>query len=297
MSKPVIFVIGASGNVGFPTVQNLSVKFSDRLEIRAGVRNPDKADKLKGLKGVSVVQADMEDKDKLVDTFKGVDALYIIVPSRQDRTQLTIATAEAAKSAGVKHLLVVSVVSPALDTIFGKNFHEIEVAVAKLGLPHTFLRLPYFAENYISLKSSIVQQSKLFLPVNPSKPFTAVTMADAGLAGAVILSDPSKHVNKTYTIVSDQHTFGKLVIGLSDVLGKNVEYVRVSYEDDKKANLSIGIPEWVADGAQSYFKLVDSGALSVTQSEEYLGDFERITGEKPTSLRAWLEVVADSFKP
>ena len=47
MAKPVVFVIGASGNIGSATVQALSAKYSDKVEIRAGVRNPDKADKLK----------------------------------------------------------------------------------------------------------------------------------------------------------------------------------------------------------------------------------------------------------
>ena len=47
MAKPVAFVIGASGNVGSATVQVLSSKYADKVEIRAGVRNPDIADKLK----------------------------------------------------------------------------------------------------------------------------------------------------------------------------------------------------------------------------------------------------------
>ena len=42
MAKPVVFVIGASGSVGSATVQALSAKYSDKVEIRAGARNPDK---------------------------------------------------------------------------------------------------------------------------------------------------------------------------------------------------------------------------------------------------------------
>ena len=44
MAKPVVFVIGASGQIGTATVQALSTRFSDKLDIRAGVRNPNKAD-------------------------------------------------------------------------------------------------------------------------------------------------------------------------------------------------------------------------------------------------------------
>ena len=63
MDKPVVFVIGATGNIGSATVTALSIRHADKLDIRAGVRNPDKAEKLKGLTGVSVVQAEMGAKE------------------------------------------------------------------------------------------------------------------------------------------------------------------------------------------------------------------------------------------
>ena len=49
MGKPVILVTGASGNIGTATVAALAAKYADKVEIRAGVRNPDKADKLKAI--------------------------------------------------------------------------------------------------------------------------------------------------------------------------------------------------------------------------------------------------------
>ena len=76
MSMPVVFVTGASGNIGFATVSALSSKYRDVVEIRAGVRNPDKAEKLKSLVGVSIVKACMGSTD-LAETFKGVDSLYM----------------------------------------------------------------------------------------------------------------------------------------------------------------------------------------------------------------------------
>ena len=62
MGKPVVFVIGASGNAGAATIAALAERYSDKLEIRAGVRNPDK---LKAPAGVTVVHATMGDKENL----------------------------------------------------------------------------------------------------------------------------------------------------------------------------------------------------------------------------------------
>jgi len=140
MAKPVVFVIGASGNIGVSSTQALSSKYADKLDIRAGVRDPDKADKLKALSGVTVVKATQGDKEQLVKTFAGVSALYIVTPGTENRAELAIKTAEAAKEAGVEHLLVVSV--PVIDIIIiGKQFKELEETIAKLGVPYTFIRL------------------------------------------------------------------------------------------------------------------------------------------------------------
>ena len=242
MGKPIVLVIGASGSIGTATVAALAAKYADKVEIRAGVRNPDKADKLKAIAGVKVVQATMGDKDKLKSTLKGVDALYIVTPGTENRAQLTIATAETAKEAGVKHLLVVSVFTAQLtDTLFGGQLAEVEDKIEKLGVPHTILCLPIFVETFWG---SIVSQGAIYCPVDPEKPFTSVVVEDdAGKAGAAILANPSKHAGKIYTIVSDRHTYNDVAQGLSEALGKEVKYNRVSYEAAKQAFLGTGMLE------------------------------------------------------
>ena len=295
MTKPVVFVIGASGNIGSATVQALSTRFSDKLDIRAGVRNPDKADKLKGVKGVTVIRAEMGVKGELVNTFKGVDALYIVTPPTENRVELVTTTAEAAKEAGVKHILVVSgCIAANPNTGFGKQFIDIEVAISKLGVSYTILRLPMFLEILLSYKSTIQESSQFYLPVDPTKHLSFVAVEDAGVASAVILVDPKKHANKTYNIVSNRHTFGDVAAVFTEALGKEVKYVRVTYEDWKKGLAGAGLPQWRLDGMLEYFKLADSGLEGADVPET--GDFERITGEKPTSLTEWVAKVKNTLK-
>ena len=295
MSKPVIFVIGATGNIGSATLQALSSKYAGQFDIRAGVRNPDKADKLRGLAGVTVVQATQGDKDNLVGVLKGVDALYIIAPGTENRAELVIKTAEAAKAAGVKFVLVLSVPTANLtDTIFGRQLNEVETSVAKLNIPHAFLRLPLFVDNYWAFKDPIQSQSSIFLPVDPSKPFTPVVVEDAGRAAAAVLADWKKHENKTYTIVSERHSYDDVAKAFSEAVGKEVKYVRVPYDAAKQSFLQAGVPEWQTDGILELYKLIDAGSPATNQAD--LGDFEKITGEKPTSLKAWLSKVGGAFK-
>ena len=295
MAKPVVFVIGASGNIGLATLQVLSTKYADKVEIRAGVRDPEKADKVKAIAGVNVVKATQGDKAQLVKVFEGVTSLFIVVPATENRAELSIKTAEAAKEAGVKHLLVVSIpTAEHTDTVFGKQFNEIESSIPKLGVPYTFLRLPLFVENYFGYKETIQKMSTIIVPVDPTKPFTPVVVGDAGKAAATILVDPSKHANKTHLIVSERHTHNDVAKTFSEALGKDVTITTNSYEDAKKFLMGVGLLEWQVDGLMELYKLIDSG--SSTTNQEDLSKFKEITGEDPTSLKSWVNAVAPAFK-
>eukprot|EP00731_Ephydatia_muelleri_P016506 Em0009g930a len=296
MAKPVVFVIGASGNVGAATVTALSAKYADKVEIRAGVRNPEAADKLKGLNGVTLVAAEMGgDRDKLVTTLKGVDALFIVTPGTKDRAELAISTAEAARDAGVKFLLVVSVLTADLtDTIFGAQFSKLERAVAQLGVTYSFLRLPLFIENYWGFKDTIKGHSAFYSPVDPDKPFTPVVVSDAGNAAAAILSNPIAHANQTYNLVSNRHTFNDVAASFSEALGREVKYVHVPYEAAKQSLLQMGFQDWQVDGIFELDKLIDSGS-HITNQED-LTHYTKITGEKPTELKSWIASVKAAFQ-
>ena len=267
----------------------------DELEIRAGVRNLEKADKLKLLPGVSVVQAGMGPDKNLAGTFRGVHTLFINTPSTENRADLAIATAEAAKSAGVKHIVVVSVLSASLpDLIFGRQFGKLESAIKQLGVPYTILRLPMFYENFLNVKDSIKDQSSIFSPADPTKAMTFVLVQDAGKAGAVVLADPTKHVDKTYKLISGCYTYNEIVAVFSAALGREITYTRFSYEDAKKVYVGMGFEEWRVDGLLELYKLINDGSKVIDEPDR--DDFTKITGEKPTELETWLSLVAEAFK-
>ena len=298
MAKPVVFIIGATGNIGSATVTELASKHGGKLDIRAGVRNPEseKADKLKGLAGVTVVQAEMGDNDKLVETLKGVDTLYINTPAIKNRVEVTVATANSAKKAGVKHLVVVSVASDNNDGfLFGRQFTKIENTIKELGLPYTFLRLPSFMENNFGQTATIKGQSSIFSPVDPTKPYVVVAVEDAGKFGAVVVADPRKHFNKVYNVISDRYTYNDLAAAFSEVLGREIKYVRVPYEASKQAfQTNLKLANWQVEGLMELFKLIDEGAT--TMKDHDLSSFTDITGDKPTDIKTWVTKNAAAYQ-
>ena len=290
MSKPVVFVIGATGSVGLATVKALVSKYTSQVEIRAGVRNPEKADQLKSL-GVTVVKAEMGSAD-LENTLRGVDVLFINTPGIEHRAEPTIATAISAKNAGVKHQVIVSLFAPKTSgSTIGKEFDKLEREIEALGIAFTFLRLPYFVENYFSFKDTIKSQGVIANPVDPSKGYNTIIVEDAGKAAAAILVDPSKHSNKAYGIVSDRHTFRDVVAAFSEALGKTITYNRLSYDDSKKFLTEAGFPEWRIEGLFQYCKRIDAGVDPTSGN-----DYQIITGEQPTNLATWVSQVKGAFQ-
>ena len=128
MSKPTVFVLGCSGSIGSATVRALSRKYSDTLNILAGTRDTasEKVASLRSLPGVTILHADMNNKEGLRDLLTGVTSLFIVTPTNGFR--LAIGAAEVAKASGVKHILTVSVLTVELtDTIYGKQYGELRV--------------------------------------------------------------------------------------------------------------------------------------------------------------------------
>ena len=296
MSKPTVFVLGCSGSIGSATVRALSRKYSDTLNILAGTRDTasEKVASLRSLPGVTILHADMNNKEGLRDLLTGVTSLFIVTPTNGFR--LAIGAAEVAKASGVKHILTVSVLTVELtDTIYGKQYGELESSVKHLQIPYTFIRLPPFVDNYWAYKRPIQQNSSFSTPADPTKPFSAVVVEDAGKAAAAIMAEPEKHYGKTYKLISNRHTLNELAAAFSQALGKNVKYERISYNNCRRRLVEVvGFSEEDADGILEIYRLTDEECPMVDDPE--MSHFNQITGEKPTSLKEWVNEVTPAFK-
>jgi len=288
-----VFVVGASGQIGKATLQALVSEQGENIEIYAGVRD---VAKFGEMKGVTVIQADMGKREELAKTIKAenFDGVYLVVPGTENRTQIALEGIQAAKDAGVKFLLVLSVLTSGTESIFGKQFEPVEAAVKSSGLKHAIVRLPLFIENNLGNIESIKGQGTFYDPRDPTKLHTAVSTADAGKAAAEILSNPEKHTGKIYKIVSPAFSLNDLAAALTKNLGKDVTVTTVPYPAAKESMVGMGFPEWQADGVLELFKYIDEGSDLTNEKED--GDFEAITGKKPVTVETWVAQNASFFQ-
>lgn len=294
LPKPVVFIIGSSGNVGQATINALSIKYGRKLDIRAGVRQPESLTAFKHLTGVTVVKADMGQYEELKELFKGVKSLLIVTPGTENRVDLALNTAEAANDAGVEYIVVISGTNAEKqDTVFGKQLYEVEQAVLGLDVACTILRLPWFMENYFNFKDSIKKDLIFHAPADASKEFQVVCMDDASSAAAAILASPEKHAGKIYSLVSDRNTFEQVSEAFTRALSREITYMRVSYDETKQSLLEAGLPEWMIEGFLQFYTTVDSGTAQALGGDEH---FKQITGKNPTKLLTWMNRFANAFK-
>merc|ERR1712110_1088782 len=179
---------------------------------------------------------------------KGYDSVFLVTPGHEQRTQLALNGIEAAKKAGVKFLLELSVLTTGTNSIFGKQFSPIENATKNSGLKHAIVRLPLFMDNNYANAESIKMQSTFYDPRDPSKLHTPVAVSDVGKAAADILASPHKHYGKTYKLVSPPFSLNDMATAFSKALGKEIVPTTVSYEAAKDAFMGMGFPEckWMA---------------------------------------------------
>lgn len=295
MAKSRVVLIGTTGYVGTATVKVLASQYESSADVVAVTRDPATAAS-KGIAGpnVSVVAGGLDDPKGLVPTLQNATSAFVITPGHIDRTQLAINGVNAAKEAGVPHIVVISVSTSGInDTIFGRQFDELEKHVKATGVSYTLLRLPLFIDNNWANVKSIKENSAIYGPADPDKKFTPIAVQDVAEAAAKILVSPADHKNQTYDLRAPAFSHTELAAAFSKALGKEVKYVQVPFEAAKQAFLSLGFPEWQTDGVMELYKLINSGS-AVTNGAH--SDVEKIIGRPATTIEAWTEQVKGGFQ-
>jgi len=269
MSKPTIFITGANGNVGMNTFEHLD---RSKYIVKVGVHGADKGKRFKDM-GVEVFDIDFKKKDTLMNAFKGVDRLFVIPPSVEDRGQLSINAIHAAKESGVKFIALFSVVNAEERRIlFKKQFADVEEALKKSGMKWVIFQAPYFQENVLSMKDGV------YLPLRDGAiPF--VSVKDLGRTVAHVLFNPEPHIGKVYPLTGPELATGEdIAKALSQAYGKDIKYQNISSQEARKRFQSMGYQEWQIIGMLELLEDYANRRYKVSDHTK------QITGAHPRSI-------------
>ena len=232
----------------------------------------------------------------LTSTFKlhKPNAVFVITPGDSEREFLAKNAIKAAKDAGVDFVLLLSVISVDTDTIFGRQIGPIEKYLHECDmLPHCILRLPIFLDNVFGQRESLQTEGKFYGPVQPGALHVPVAVMDVGDAAAKVLLDYKKHTDKVYSLTGGPSVSHKEIADAwSTVLHKDVQYVQISYEDNKKALMDLGMPEWQAEGTNELYQLMDKGTPVMSETTDHV---LRTSGRQPTTPKDWMSYNREAF--
>jgi uncharacterized protein YbjT (DUF2867 family) len=247
----MILVTGATGLNGKELLRVLS---ASGVAVRALVRNPAKAEAIAALPNVDVVQGDMAHPETLAAGLRGVDRAMLI--SSSDPMMLDVQTnfIDAAKRAGVKHIVKLSGIMLELDSAFrfARMHGEIEKRLEASGMAFTHLRAGEFMPAYFRQVPNITAKGAMFLPMEDAS-IASIDVGDIAEIAAKVLTG-SGHEGKTYPLTGPQAlTMTEVAEKLSAATGKAIRYVNVPPEAARQAQLAAGMPPYLADALFELF--------------------------------------------
>ncbi|MFJ8364480.1 NmrA/HSCARG family protein [Streptomyces sp. NPDC093984] len=237
-----IVVTGATGLQGRAVTRHL---LDGGWQVRALTRNPDGAPaKALASAGAQIVRAEMEDISSLVDAAEGAYGLFSVQPtvgspgtaadfSAEDEVRWGMNIAEAAQTAGIRHLVFSSVAGAdrhgreALpENLISK--WRIEQHLAELGLPATILRPVSFMENYAG--EYALQGGNLVSGIAPDVPLQIMAVDDVGFVTALAFSRPQEWIGRAMALAGDELTPAQIATHIETAIGRPLPYAQIPIE-------------------------------------------------------------------
>ncbi|WP_019142718.1 SDR family oxidoreductase [Noviherbaspirillum massiliense] len=272
----MILLTGASGTIGRATLDALK---ASGQRFKVATRSPKKI-----AEGIESVKFDWDDLDTYLPAMQGVDKLFLLTPNIERQVGYVLQAVAAARRAGVKHIVRLSVMGTDADPgiILARQHHAAERELKASGIAWTMLRPTFFMQNFINYYGADPERdSQVYLPHGSGKA-AWVDAVDVGQVAAKVLAG-SGYEGRVFELTGPQalSTEEALKI-LGTELGHSYTYVDVPEATVREAMENASMPLWLVDGFMELHAMVKHG-----HSESLAGGVEEVLGRKPHSLQQW----------
>ena len=266
-----IFVTASSGNIGSQIVKILE---SSSANFVAGISQREEG---KAFTYATQI-IDFANKNAMSETFKGFDTLFLLVPIHPLMIDMAKNAVDAAKIAGVKHIVRSSgfgtnvLSSYKLSQIQG----TIDEYIKSSGLSYTITAPNNFMQNFINFHANDIKNGTMYLPTGNGK-VSWVDIRDIAAVNAVILQNPSTFSGQTVEITgSESLSYADCLAIISEAIGKKVLFVDVPEQAAIDGMRQYHMPEFVIEVMSSLNKLIKEG-----KAETVKETIKSIAGKTP----------------
>jgi len=235
MNAKMILVVGATGQQGGAVARHLLLQ--PGFAVRALTRDLAKpAARTLAQAGAEIFRGDLDDAASMKRALDGAWGAFSVQNFLETGYDKEIrqgkALADAAKAAGVQHLVYTSVVSADRKTGLPhfESKWQIEQHIHQGGLSYTILRPAFFMQNWHGFLREPILNGTLPLPLHPQTRLQQISVEDIGAFAAMAFHHPSKWAGRTIELAGEELTMLQVAETLTRVLGWNVKYVQVPWE-------------------------------------------------------------------
>jgi len=281
-----VLITGATGQLGSLVVKHVL----DRIpasDIAVSVRKPEKAADLSA-KGIDVRAGDFNDLALMTNAFKGIETALIISAEDDNATRIKQhrTAVDAAKAAGVKHIVYTGIVDPKADADFTYSAIHLDTEnyIRESGLAFTILRNSFYADLLLAGVPHALETGDFGAPAGDAK-ITYIPRNDLAEAAAVVLAKPADHVNKTYDLTGTKGVTHDEIAGyIADATGKPIKFVDLPAEVHTGILGSLGLPRHLVEALAGLYVGAKKGDYETVSD-----DFETLVGRKPQSVENFLQ--------
>jgi uncharacterized protein YbjT (DUF2867 family) len=270
-----ILITGASGNIGTPLIQALRSQGADFEIMRS---KADVAEKAR--------VASFGDVAGLKAAFTGIDTLFVLLPLVPEKVELAKNVAQAAKLAGVKHIVRSS--GAGADVNAGFALPRLQGTIDQIfedtGIASTFLRPSGFMQNYSGFMAGMVKGGAVY-GATADAPQSLIDVRDIAAVAATVLMNPQAHAGKAYTLTGGEAlTDSQRMQVMSGILGRNISFVEVSQEAGRASMAQMGMPDALVEWLASLNALVSAGYAGAISP-----DVQTLLGRAPIEFRQFVQ--------
>jgi uncharacterized protein YbjT (DUF2867 family) len=279
-----VILVMTAGQVGSEAARLLTQR---QVPVRVLVRDPAKGKALAGA-GAEIAVGDLDVPESIDEAMSGVTAVVLVSPAVPAQELNVIASAALA---GVDHVVkATSKASTDSPIARRRGQAEIEAGLAASGLPHTLLRSNAYMQNTLMLAPAIAKTSSFGSSADKGL-VGMVDSRDVGAVAAEIAASPAPHVGKTYWLSGPELISNYDVAEvLSRLLGRTITYRELSFDENKNAMVSAGVPEAIAEQNAQAFSLTAEG-----DAEWVSDDVQAILGRSARSYEQFTTDYAPAF--
>ena len=278
-------ITGATGQLGTLVVKHLL----DRLpasEIAVSVRTPAKAENIAAL-GVDVRHGDFDDLALMTTAFKGIETALIISAEADNATRIAQhrTAVDAAKAAGVRHLVYTSIIDPRADADFTYSAIHLDTEnyIKESGQNYTFLRNSFYADLLLAGVPHALETGAYGAPAGDAK-ITYIPRNDLAEAAAVVLANPQNHINATYDLTGAKAvTHTEIASYIAKATGKDITFANLPADVHVGILNSIGLPGHLVEALAGLYVGAKKGDYETVSD-----DFETLVGRKPQSVEDFI---------